>query len=254
MNEPADVTAPSNRRQFCTALAAATSGAVFARHLQGEDNPLPQPQAAKVHTAVAGQQPSAETALASLLAGNKRFAKGESQHPHESRGWRQALEESQHPFACILGCADSRVCPELIFDQGFGDLFVVRVAGNVVDLDVTASIEYAVDHLQTPLVLVLGHTHCGAVTATLDHLADSQKEPEEIVSLLYRIEPAVADVPAELPRERRIDLGVRKNVEFAVRRLTEVPDLRRSWKAGKVMIAGAVYNMHTGRVEMIEAT
>ena len=186
-----------------------------------------------------------------LQEGNARFAAGKSKHPHETFDWRYLLEKGQHPFAVVLGCSDSRVPPELIFDQGFGDLFVVRVAGNVVDTDVTASIEYAVDHLETQLVVVLGHTQCGAVTAAIDHFADADGEAAEIVSLLFRIEPATIGISTDLPRQKRIDNAVKRNVELAVRRLSRVPDLRRSLNAGKMRIVGAVYDMHTGKIEIL---
>src|SRR5262249_39949150 len=110
---------------------------------------------------------TADEALAKLMDGNKRYASSHSLHPHQSAGRRHELEATQHPFACILSCSDSRVPPEVVFDEGLGDLFVVRVAGNIVDSAVTGSIEYAVEHLGTPLVLVMGHEKCGAVQATL---------------------------------------------------------------------------------------
>lgn len=190
-------------------------------------------------------------ALKRLQDGNARFVAGKPQHPHETSAWRHTLEKEQHPFAVVLGCSDSRVPPELVFDQGFGDLFVVRVAGNVVDTDVTASVEYAIDHLNTQLIVVMGHSHCGAVTATLDHLANADGEPAEVVSLLYRIEPAIIGIPNDLSRNKRIDRAVQRNVELAVRRLSRVPDLRRSINAGKITIVGAVYDMHTGKVDIL---
>lgn len=195
---------------------------------------------------------SADEALQRLIDGNLRFAHETPRHPHESADWRQSVEDAQHPFAVVLGCSDSRVPPELIFDQGLGDLFVVRVAGNVVDTDVTASVEYAIDHLDTHLIVVMGHTHCGAVTATLDHLNDPEGEPAEVVELLYRIEPATMSIDKTLPREEQIELAVRHNVEAAVRRLSRVPDLRRSLSEGKAKIVGAMYDMHTGEVRFLD--
>jgi carbonic anhydrase len=196
---------------------------------------------------------SGPEALQRLRDGNRRFVADELEHPHESRDWRAAIETGQHPFAVILGCADSRVPPELVFDQGFGDLFVVRVAGNIVDVDVTASVEYAVDHLDTRLVVVMGHTQCGAVKAALDHLTDSMAEPDEVVSLLYRIEPALKDLPRELDPQHKADLAVKHNVELAVQRLSQVPDLMKSLKSGKLTIVGGVYDMHSGKVEFLES-
>lgn len=197
------------------------------------------------------QPVTADEALVRLEAGNARFVAGQPRHPHEKPDRRQALEVGQHPFAVVVGCSDSRVPPELIFDQGLGDLFVVRVAGNIVDTDVTASVEYAVDHLDAQLIVVLGHTHCGAVTATVDHLTDAGNEPAEVVSLLYKIEPATIGLPAGLSRDELIDLAVKRNVELAVRRLSRVPDIHRRISRERVRIVGAIYDMHTGEVRML---
>ena len=191
-------------------------------------------------------------ALKRLREGNSRFVAGKPQHPHETFDWRRKLEDGQLPFAVVLGCSDSRVPPELVFDQGFGDLFVIRVAGNIVDTAIVASIEYAVDHLDTQLIVVMGHSHCGAVSATVDHLTDVGGEPAEVVALMYRIEPAVVEISPDMPREERIDRAVTQNVKLAVRRLSRVPDLRRSIKAAKTKIVGAVYDMHTGKVRFLE--
>jgi carbonic anhydrase len=232
-----------NRRGFCQSVGVLAATTIFARgvvsgeeHASGEGQP--------------GSPATPEEALRRLVEGNQRFVSGKVRHPHQSQAWCQSLETGQHPFAVVLGCADSRVCPELLFDQGFGDLFVVRVAGNIVDVDVTASIEYAVDHLNTKLVVVLGHSNCGAVTATLDHLTDAAGEPDEVVSLLYRIEPALAGLPQDLPREQQLARAVEMNVQHAVQRLHEVPDLRKSIKGGKLLVTGAVFDIHTGKVEI----
>ena len=120
------------------------------------------------------------------------------------------------------------------------------------DVDVTASIEYAIDHLDTRLVLVMGHSNCGAVTATLDHLVNADGEPAEVVSLLYQIEPAIVGIPSGLPRQEQIDQAVIRNVKTAVRRLSRVPDLRRNLNAGRIKIVGALYDMHTGKVEILK--
>ena len=124
-----------------------------------------------------------DEAMARLLAGNERFVSGKLNHPHTAADWRKRLIGGQNPFVTIIGCADSRVPPELLFDLGFGDLFVIRVAGNVIDTDVAGSVEYGVDHLATKLVVVMGHEGCGAVTAALQTMADLEKEPNDC--LLY---------------------------------------------------------------------
>ncbi len=236
-----------SRRRFCQAVTAAASATLLPAHVIGDETHTPSNSVRRTRPA------DADSAIQRLIRGNKRFAEGKARHPHESPNWRHSLESGQHPYAVILGCADSRVCPELLFDQGFGDLFVIRVAGNIIDVDVTASIEYAVDHLDSMLVVVLGHTHCGAVTATLDHLAEADGEPKEIVSLLHRIEPAIAGVPQGLAREDRINLAVEANVRYAVERLSAVPDMKKNVRRRNVRIVGAVYDMHTGIVNMLDA-
>lgn len=128
---------------------------------------------------------------------------------------------------------------------------MVCVAGNVVDTDVIASVEYAIDHLGTELILVMGHSHCGAVTATLDYLADVESEPAEVVSLLYWIEPAFAGFLDDLLLQQKIDLAVKRNVAIAVRRLSRVPDLHRRVNQGNVKIVGGVYGIHTGKLGVI---
>lgn len=197
---------------------------------------------------------TADAALATLLEGNKRFVRGESQHPHESADYRASLAKAQHPFATILACSDSRVTPVLIFDQGVGDLFVIRVAGNVVDEDVAGSIEYAVDHLGTKLMLVMGHKNCGAVTAAYHAFVArdmEQREPHEIESLLMRIEPALENLETSLPEESQIAAGIERNVRLAMRNLKRFPDLRRGVESGRVVIRGAIYDLATGEVELL---
>lgn len=197
---------------------------------------------------------SADESLQRLLEGNKRFVRDESKHPHESSDYRASLANAQHPFATILACSDSRVTPVLIFDQGVGDLFVIRVAGNVVDTDVTGSIEYAVDHLNTQLVVVMGHKNCGAVTAAYHAFAAHDLdgvEPDEINSLLQRIEPAVQDLDRSVSVEQQITQGIEKNVRVAIEKLSSYPDIRQSLDAGRLTIRGAIYNLETGQVDLL---
>lgn len=200
------------------------------------------------------EAPSADEAIRRLMEGNKRFVRGESKHPHEAVDYRASLAKAQHPFATILACSDSRVTPVLIFDQGVGDLFVIRVAGNVIDEDVTGSIEYAVDHCGTHLVLVMGHKGCGAVTAAYHaYVANDlpKREPHEIESLLSRIEPALEDLDDSLSVDKQIEQGVYKNVELAIKRLSRVPDVRNAIESGRVIIQGAIYDLKTGSIELL---
>jgi carbonic anhydrase len=189
-----------------------------------------------------------DEALRLLLAGNARFAEDRPRHPHEGLRRRAGVAEGQHPAAVVLGCADSRVPPELIFDAGLGDLFVVRVAGNVVEGDEAGSIAYAVDHLGVRLVLVLGHEKCGAVTAAL---GAAEGETPELLRLLDRLRPALEDVDPTLSEEERIRLGVEANVRYAVEQLRDIAARYPDDPAG-VRIVGGVYELESGRVRLLD--
>lgn len=192
-----------------------------------------------------------EEAMARLLDGNKRFISGELHHPHTAMDWRKRLVGGQNPFVTIIGCADSRVPPELLFDQGFGDLFVIRVAGNVIDTDVAGSVEYGVDHLATKLVVVMGHEGCGAVTAALQKLEDIEKEPNEIQALVGKIKPAVRKFDAGVSFKERLKTSVEDNVRHSVKLLKAIPDLAKAEKESRTKIVGTVYEIETGRVRAI---
>jgi len=187
-----------------------------------------------------------DQALAKLMEGNKRYATSHSQRPHQSARRRHELEKDQHPFACILSCSDSRVPPEIVFDEGLGDLFVVRVAGNIVDSAVTGSIEYAVEHLGTPVVVVMGHEKCGAVQATL-----GGGEPgTHIQSLVEAISPAVIEAKKK-PGEPLVN-AVRANVQLVVQQLRRSgPILAEQLRSHKIRIVGAVYELDSGSVLLL---
>ena len=189
-----------------------------------------------------------ETVLSRLLAGNKRFVEGRSSHPHLTKGWRHRLVAGQNPIATIIGCSDSRVPPELLFDQGFGDLFVVRVAGTVIDEDVTGSVEYGVDHLATKLVMVIGHEGCGAVTAAFQSAASLQKEPGEIRGLVAKIQPSIVHADS---LEESIHQSVEANVIASVRKLRMTKDLKKAEAEGRTVIVGCVYDLSTGLVRRV---
>jgi carbonic anhydrase len=193
---------------------------------------------------------SGEDALKLLLEGNKRFVSGKSQHRREGIEWRKKLTQEQHPFATILGCSDARVPIELLFDQGFGVLFIIRVAGNVLGSDERGSIAYAVDHLHTPLVLVLGHEGCGAVTAAMLPEEEKQKEAPFLQLLLKSIEPALQGIDPKIPQEERIHQGVQANIKYTVQKLVSV--LKQYEKNNNILVVGAVYQLSTGLVKIIE--
>ncbi len=195
---------------------------------------------------------SPDDALKILQQGNERFLAGKPQYPHQSAE-RRALTagQGQHPFAAVLSCSDSRVPVEVIFDQGIGDLFVVRVAGNVAATDEIGSMEYAVDHLGVPLLVVLGHSQCGAVTAAVEN----PKLPGSLPALLAPIKPAVDKARADNPgaaAEALLAAAVRANVFQALADLLQKsPEVRNLVKAGKVSLLGALYEIDTGQVQWL---
>ena len=187
--------------------------------------------------------PSAAAVLRELQAGNAHHVAKQYQHPHQTAARQRELALNQHPHATVLSCADSRVAPEIILDQGLGDLFDVRVAGNVAGDAELASIEYAAAHLHTPLVVVMGHQKCGAVTAA----AEAGEAEGHLPSLLGLIRPAVERARAQ-PGDL-IDNAFRINVENVVRQLRgSKPVLAPLVDAGGLTIVGAVYSLDTGKV------
>jgi carbonic anhydrase len=192
-------------------------------------------------------------ALDRLKTGNARFADGKTRHAHESADWRKHLVAGQKPFATVLGCSDSRVPTELVFDQGFGDLFVVRVAGNVIAADVVASVAYAALHLETPLFVVMGHTGCRAVTAALDAKLKTAKEPESIEALVKLIDPGLKDLDLTLTQAALLDAAVEANVRWSVKQLAGLPGAKPAIAAGRIALVGAVYELATGKVRFLKA-
>jgi carbonic anhydrase len=193
-----------------------------------------------------------DQALERLIAGNERFTSGKVSHPHQDLARRTELTKGQSPFAVIVGCSDSRVSPEVVFDQGLGDLFVVRVAGNVVDSTVAGSVEYAVAHLHSSVVLVLGHEKCGAVTAALLPQSDRQKESANIQALLNQIEPSLRDLGSHLTQDQRLVAGIEANALLSARNLGASPVLSRAVEEKKLKILSAVYQLGSGKAKLIQ--
>jgi carbonic anhydrase len=189
---------------------------------------------------------SAEQALRALLDGNRAFVAGAASCPRQSPARRNDVAAAQHPIAVVVGCADSRVPPEAIFGQGIGDLFVIRVAGNVIDDAVLGSIEYAVEHLGAPLVIVLGHARCGAVEAALS----PEPAHAHVEALVRRIRAAIAEAGSK-PGDA-LDNAVRANVAASVREVrTSTPVLAPMVQKGRVKVVGARYDLETGAVELV---
>jgi carbonic anhydrase len=214
-------------------------------------------------------------AISRLKEGNGRFTAGNPQHPHESVDERKymaansyenagiislgmtseqatkrraELAKSQHPFAIILSCSDSRVPPEIVFDEGLGDLFIVRVAGNVLNDEGLGSIEYAVDILGARLIVVLGHQSCGAVDAAMKTVAAKGKAPGHIQSLVTAIKPVVDSTP-----KGDLDTTIKANVKHVVDALrSSTPILKARVDSGDVQVIGGYYTLDTGAVTFFE--
>jgi carbonic anhydrase len=183
-----------------------------------------------------------------LEAGNLRFVSGHLQHPHQDPDARSALAGGQQPFALILGCSDSRVGPELVYDQGLGDLFVVRVAGNVVNDQNLGSIEYAIEHLHVPLIVVLGHRRCGAIEAAREVVTSHGHAEGHLQSLVDALRPAV-EATAGQDAESTCQANVREIV--AALRASE-PVLASRIQGGAVAVIGAYYDLETGAVSVLD--
>jgi len=190
-----------------------------------------------------------EVALTQLMDGNARFADAKMVHPAQDPEHRLRVSQGQQPFAAILTCSDSRLPPEVIFDQGLGDLFVVRVAGNIVDAALLGSVEYAVDHLNTPLVVVIGHERCGAVEATLESIQHNTKPHGDIGALVSAITPAVP-VAEQRPGDL-LENTVRVNAEMSRDAITKSSELAGRLKSGEVKVLAAYYSLDDGRVTLL---
>lgn len=185
--------------------------------------------------------------LQQLMDGNRRYLNARMEHPHQLPERRLEVAKGQHPFAIVLTCADSRVPPEVLFDQGLGDIFVVRVAGNIVDDAIIGSIEYAAEHLGAPLIVVMGHKRCGAVDAAVK----GGEMPGHIGSLVRAISPAV--VKARKKPGDLLDNCVRMNVEMTVDKLQECkPILSHLVEEGKLEVVGAYYDLDDGSVQFLK--
>ena len=195
-------------------------------------------------------QIAAEQGLQKLIAGNQRFMRGHAKFPTVCKETLADLAREQKPFATILGCSDARVPPELIFDANFGELFIVRVAGNVISPEVMGSLQYAGAHLLTPLFVVLGHAGCGAVKAALEYKLNGVQLRSRIQILVNNILPGLPEFDAQSSQGERLASAIEANVRWSMHQLLETPEGQNGLKMG-VKLVGAVYDITTGQVRFL---
>jgi len=191
---------------------------------------------------------TAKEALARLVAGNQRFVSGKARFPAIRKDILRKLAKGQQPYATILGCSDSRVPVELLFDAGFGEIFVIRVAGNVISPEVMGSMQYAGTILRTPLFVVLGHEGCGAVQAALAAKLKGTRQGRHIEALLANILPGIRDIDASSPNH--VTAAVEANVRWSMHQVLETPEGKAGAARG-VKLVGAIYELETGRVRFL---
>lgn len=195
---------------------------------------------------------TAEEALDRLKEGNARFVSGQARFPTMQREVLAQLAKGQQPYATILGCSDSRVPPELVFDAGFGELFIIRVAGNVLGPSILGTLQYAAVHLHTPLFVVLGHEGCGAVSAAIAARFHGARARSRIALLLENIVPALDELDPTLPPAALLGAAVEANVRWTMRDLLESPEGMARAAQGDMKLVGGVYDLVTGRVRFLE--
>lgn len=187
-----------------------------------------------------------------MKVGNSRFFNGTEKRPELSANERRSQVISQSPFAAVIGCSDSRVPTEIVFDQGLGSVFVSRVAGNIVDPGTVGSMEYAVIALETPLLIILGHEGCGAVKAAMQPLAYQAKLPPNVRYLLNKITPALQNMPEIRDDKAKMREAVISNVRLQTYRLGQNPTVAAAVKMGKTKVIGAYYEISSGAVDFLE--
>jgi carbonic anhydrase len=197
------------------------------------------------------ETPSASPAeaLRRLREGNERFLSGAPARSHKAM--LAHLVEGQRPYATILCCSDSRVPPELIFDAGLGELFVVRVAGNVLSAEVAGSLQYAGAHLRTPLFVVMGHDGCGAVHAALDTMVHGTGQRSRIQALVDSIMPGLEGLDLTLAPDALLAKAVEANVRWTLQQIRQTPEAAANLAAGTVSLVGAMYELRSGRVRLL---
>ena len=199
-----------------------------------------------VIAAVSAPTMSADEALKLLLDGNQRFVAGKLEHPNQTPERRAEVAKGQHPFASVLACSDSRTPPEIIFDRGLGDIFTVRVAGNVADKVVIESLDYSVKHLGVRVMMVLGHRRCGAVIAAVA----GHEDEGDVGPMLSELRPAVE--ASKGMAGDPVENAVRENVKLVMKNLATSEELSAMVKSGELKVVGGIYDLDTGTIEMLK--
>lgn len=192
-----------------------------------------------------GAQISADEALKRLIDGNRRFMEGKAHFPTGCKETLADLAREQHPYATILGCSDSRVPPELIFDADFGELFIIRVAGNVMSPEVKGSLQYAGSHLHTPLFVILGHQRCGAVQAALAYKFHRVEQRSHIQVLVKDILPGLPDTAPGIVEDELLAAAVEANVRWSMQQLMETQEAKGAARRGAKLVGG-IYEIGSG--------
>ena len=254
-----------DRRKWCQGVLAFTALAAGGVSAKSQQPQRPEKQDPRLDQAIRRgatmeevaqlKDPVATTpeeAIRALKTGNARFFGGQAQRPEASAAERRAQILGQTPFGVVLSCSDSRVPTEIVFDQGLGDLFITRVAGNVVDRTTLGSIEYAIGHLKTHVVVVMGHEGCGAVKAALLPAADRARETENIQFLLDQIVPSIEKLPAIRDVKAKMREAVIANVRVQVQNLKKVKFIQDAIRSKKIAVIGAFYEITSGAVDFLE--
>jgi carbonic anhydrase len=249
----------TRRRLVRSGVAVAAAGPVAALAACGggsSSTASTTPNGRRQHLQAHKRPATPEAALEQLVAGNERYIRGKGIHKVDESVRRVAVAEEQKPYAAILGCADSRVPPEVIFDQGLGDLFVVRIAGNTAqDPLVVGSVEYAAEHLGSILLMVLGHQSCGAVKAAVATATEGEHQEGEIQSFVDPIVPVVKKTKRKNPgasKHALTEQSIQANVKHSVDELSHSgPLLEHLVEKGKLKIVGGEYNLKSGKVEVL---
>ena len=238
-----------SRRSFVASGLAAAGGTLAAGALSMTGSSA-QAFAAAPEAAPFPKTP--DEALARLLAGNKRFVQGKPEFPRRDSVQRIKTAQGQKPFAIILTCSDSRLAPEDIFDEGLGSLFIVRVAGNTgADPILIGTMEYSVITFGSVLLMVLGHTDCGAVKAAIDVVTKGTTLPGELPAVTQPIEPAVRAVQGQ-PADQLLDAAIHENVKMTQQALGQISTFADPVQSGKLEIVGYEYQLKTGKVTPVE--